>query len=61
MTIVFQITNRLYPFDDTVTVKVGSGNPNGSEEEFAEHVRQSLVEWYDDNTTVRVQQIINAA
>lgn len=60
MTIVFQILEQrlTHTIEDTITVQVASGDPNGMADEFAEHLRQSLVEWYDDETAVKVQQVI---
>jgi hypothetical protein len=34
-------------FEDTVTIHIDSGDPGGEDDEFAEHMRQSLADWYD--------------
>jgi len=36
-----------YPFADDVIVIVNTGNPGGEPGEFAEYMRQCLIEWYE--------------
>jgi nitrous oxide reductase accessory protein NosL len=44
----------LRAFTDTVTVEVGSGDPGGDEDEFAEHVQNALADWFDGASVERI-------
>lgn len=37
----------LHSYTDIVRVSVESGDPGGEPNEFADHIRQALAEWYD--------------
>lgn len=45
-----ELSAGLRGFSDTITVTVESGDPGGTKEEFIEHIRESLAEWYDGAT-----------
>jgi hypothetical protein len=34
-------------FSDTITIEIESGDPGGDVGEFEEHLKQTLIEWYD--------------
>jgi hypothetical protein len=43
-------------FEDTVTIEIESGDPGGNNGEFAEHMRDSLKEWFD-GAKVKIKEI----
>ena len=58
MKIIFDITNPgelsagIYGYTDIVKMIIESGNPGGEKEEFVEHIKNALSEWYEGSNIV---------
>lgn len=51
-----ELSAGLRGFTDFVTITVESGDPGGEPGEFAQHVRDSLAEWFDGARVELVQK-----